>query len=148
MAFRFSLQAVLHLRQSIEHLLELRLLAANQQVARVQQEISLLDDYMRRLQLEASGELVMGTTAAQMKFALEVQEHLQQARQRLELELLRVTRLRDQQQQAFQRARQEREKFEILREHQWQEYRRDQDRREQKLLDELFLARQAYRRRG
>ena len=56
--------------------------------------------------------------------------------------------LRDQQQKIFQLARRERETFESLRDHQLHEYERDARRREQRQLDDLFLLRQSYLKRG
>jgi flagellar export protein FliJ len=77
-----------------------------------------------------------------------MESHLRARRRDLELELTRLTRFRDQQQQLFHQARRERETFSILREHQLREYQRNQSRREQRLLDELFLSRQSFRKRG
>ena len=148
MAFRFPLQSVLRLRQSLEHQQELRLHTANLQVGRVKRQIDQLDRSIRDTQQESSRQLASGTRAAAIRFALEVDSILRGRRRELELELLRVTLHRDQQQQVFQQARRDRETFEILREHKLREYRREQGRREQKSLDELFLSQQAFRRRG
>ena len=148
MAFRFPLQAVLHLRQSIEHQQELRLSAANQQVARVKRLIEQIDRCIQKSQQQSLRELGLGTSAAEIWFALEMESHLEARRRDLELERTRLTRFRDQQQQLFHQARQERETFAILREHQLREYQRDQSHREQRLLDELFLSRQSFRKRG
>jgi flagellar export protein FliJ len=148
MAFRFPLQAVLHLRESIEHQHELRLSAANQQVARVKRLIEQVDRCILESQQQSSRELESGTSAAEIRFTLEMESHLRARRRDLELELTRLTRFRDQQQQLFHQARRERETFSILREHQLREYQRNQSRREQRLLDELFLSRQSFRKRG
>lgn len=145
MAFRFPLQAVLHLRQSIEHQHELGLSAANQQVARVKRLIEQVDRCILESQQQSLRELESGTSAAEIRFALEMESHLSARRRDLELEL---TRFRDQQQQLFHQARRERETFSILREHQLREYQHNQSRREQRLLDELFLFRQSFRKRG
>ena len=148
MAFHFPLQAVFHFRQSVEHQQELRLRAANQQVARVRHVLDQIDDRIRQVQLRAAHELGTGTTSAEVRFALSSEASLRQQRVDTEHELTRWQTLRDQQQKIFQRARREREIFESLRDHQLREYQRDAARREQRQLDDVFLLRQAYLRRG
>jgi flagellar export protein FliJ len=148
MAFQFPLQAVFHLRQSIEHQQELRLRAANQQVAKVRHRLDQIDERIRQIHIREAEHLVSGTTAAEMRFALGSEAALRQLRQDAEAELLRWQNLRDQQQKIFQQARRERETFENLRDQQLREYQRDAARREQKQLDDLFLLRRAYLRRG
>jgi len=148
MPFRFPFQAVFHLRQSIERQEELRLRAANQQVARVRHAVDQIDLSLRQMKVSLSETLAAGTTAAEIRFALSAQTTFSQHRQELLRELSRVEQLRDQQRRIFQKVRQERETFENLRDAQRRAYQRDQDRREQSNLDDLFLLRQAYRRRG
>jgi len=148
MTFDFPLQAVLHLRQSVEHQQELRLRAANQQVARVRHLLDQLDERVRQLKIRQSQELGVGTTSAELRFALLAEASVHQQRQVAERELVRWQNLRDQQQKLFQQARRERETFETLRNHQLREYERIAARREQQQLDDLFLLGQAYRRRG
>jgi flagellar protein FliJ len=148
MAFHFPLEAVFHFRKSVEHQQELRLRAANQQVARVRHLLDQLDDHLRQAQTRQSRELSAGTTAAELRFALEREASLRQQRQDVERELLRLENLRDQQQRIFRQARRERETFESLRDQQRREYERNAARREQRQLDELFLQRQAYTRHG
>jgi flagellar export protein FliJ len=148
MAFHFPLQAVFHFRQSVEHQQELRLRAANQQVAKVRHLVDQVNEQLRQLHLRESQELEAGTTSAELRFALGCETSLRQQLQDSERELLRWQNLRDQQQKIFQQARRERETFESLRDHQLHEYQRDALRREQRQLDDLFLMRQAYLRRG
>jgi len=148
MPFRFPLQAVLHLRESVERQQQLELAAANQQVAGVSRLLEQVDRSIFDCQQESLRMLEFGTSAAALRFALELESGLRAKQTNLQQELARVTLLRDQQQQAFQRCRRERQTLETLRERQWLEYRRDQDRREQKRLDALFLSRQAYLERG
>jgi flagellar export protein FliJ len=148
MAFQFPLQAVFHFRQSVEHQQELRLRAANQQVAKVRHLLDQLDEQLRQVQLRGFLELEAGTTSAEVRFSLGCEASLRQQRPDMERELLRWQNLRDQQQKIFRQARRERETFESLREHQFRGYQRDASRREQRQLDDLFLLRQAYLRRG
>lgn len=148
MAFHFPLQAVFHFRQSVEHQQELRLRTANQQVARIRHLLDQIDERIRQVRIRQSQELGVGTTSAEMRFTLGFEALLHQQRQEAERELLRWQNLRDHQQRIFQQARRERETFESLRNHQLREYQRNAARREQRQLDDLFLLRQAYLRRG
>jgi flagellar export protein FliJ len=146
--FRFPLAVVLHYRQSLEHQQELRLRATNQQVARVRRAIDNLEQRMRDAKLQNTGQLHAGTTAAELRFSLIKESALHQQRQQLLRELVRVENLRDEQQKIFQQARRERETFESLRDSQLREYELEAMRREQRQLDDLFLLRRAYLRRG
>ncbi len=148
MAFHFPLQAVFHFRQSVEHQQELRLRTANQQVARARRIVDQLDARIGQAQFRESQELAAGTTSAEIRFALTAEAALRLQRQDAERDLLRWQTLRDQQQKIFQQARRERETFESLRIHQLRDYQRAAARREQRQLDDLFLLRQAYLKRG
>jgi flagellar export protein FliJ len=148
MPFRFPLQAVFHLRQNLEHQQELRLRAANQLVARVQQLIERCDARLEQACAQQSRDLSGGTTSAELHFALLGQAALTRQRQEAERELTRLEKLRDEQQRIFQQARRQRETLEALRNAQSREYTRESARREQRNLDDLFLLRRDYRRRG
>ena len=148
MPFRFPLQSVFHFRQSVEHQQEMSLRAANQKVAHVRRLLEQLDHCLQQEHLQHQAELCRGTNAASLHFALIRSTSLQETREALERELKRLQNLRDQQQRTFWHARQEREVIETLRERQLGEYKRDTAKRQQRLLDDLFLLRQAYTRRG
>jgi len=148
MAFHFPLEGVLHFRRSVEHQQELLLRAAHQQVARVRHVIEQVEHRIREMQTQEAQQLGAGTTAAELRFALLCESELHRRRQDLLRDLVHAQALREQQQKLFQKAHCERETFESLRDHQLREYARDAARREQRLLDDLFLARQAYVRRG
>lgn len=148
MAFHFPLQAVFHFRQGIEHQQELRLRTANQQVAKVRRMLEQIDEGIRQAQLRQSQTLGAGTTSAELRFGLGCEAALHRQHRDAENELLRWQNLRDQQQKIYQQAHRERETFESLRDHQLREYKLDAARREQRQLDDLFLLRQAYLRRG
>jgi flagellar export protein FliJ len=139
MPFRFPLQALLHLRQSLEHQQELCLRAANQQVARVRHSIEQLDGRIRQTQTLHAQYLGGGTTGAELRFLQTTGGILRAQRQELERELLRFQYARDQQERIFRQARRERETFESLRNDQLRDYEREQARREQRRLDDLFL---------
>ncbi|HTS36812.1 MAG TPA: flagellar FliJ family protein [Candidatus Solibacter sp.] len=148
MPFRFALEAVFHLRKSLEHQQELRLRTANQQVLGARHLIEKLDERLRRMESERSRALHTGTTASELQFEHLCEEEMQGQRREMVAELSRLERLRDQQQKVLQHARRERETFESLRDKQFADYQRDAARREQRQLDDLFLSRQAYLRRG
>ena len=148
MPFHFPLEAVFHLRQSLEHQQELRLRAANQQVSKLRHLVEQVEVQIRQSQLQSFDELHAGTTAAEVQFTQAKQSLLRKTHSDLERELVRLKNLRDQQQRIYQQARRERETFESLRSQQLREYERDQRRREQRRLDDLFLLRQAFQRRG
>jgi len=147
MPFRFPLQAVFHFRQSMEHQQELRLRTANQQVARARRVVEQFDERIRQMQFRQTHELGVGTTSAELRFALAGEAALRLQRQDAERDLVRWQNLCDRQQKIFQQARRERETFESLRNHQLRDYERAAARREQRQLDDLFLLRQSYLKR-
>jgi flagellar export protein FliJ len=141
MPFHFSLQAVLHLYQSLEHQQELRLRAANQQVARVRHMIEQLDTVKQQNRARQSQELQTGTTSAELEFARTLESALMKRRGELEVELVRAQQLRDEQQRNFHVARRRRETLSSLRETQLENYQREAARREQRQADDAFLLR-------
>jgi flagellar export protein FliJ len=148
MAFHFPLQAVLHFRQSLEHQQELRLRAANQQVARVRHVIERMDARRQELHAAQTRELSAGITAAELRFAWQCDAELLRHRRAHELQLVRLQRLRDEQREVFQRARRARETLESVRDQQLDRYQKEATRREQRCLDDLFLMRREYRHGG
>jgi flagellar export protein FliJ len=147
MAFRFPLQAVLHFRQSVEHQQELRLRAANQQVARAQHGVEQIDARRRDLHASRARELDVGVTAAELRFGLQCEAELDRHRRELEVQLVRWQQLREQQREIYQQARRERETLEAVRDEQLRVYRKEAARREQRELDDSFLLRREYQRR-
>jgi len=148
MAFSFSLDAVLRLRQGMEHQQELRLRAAHQQLARVRHGIERIDHSLGEAQRRSCSILASGTTSAELLFALQSEVALLEHREKLGVELTRLAKLRDQQAEIFRRARRERDTIESLRDQQLREYKRHALRCEQRRLDDLFLLRRNYQRRG
>jgi flagellar protein FliJ len=146
MPFRFPLEAVLHFRQSQEHQQELRFRSLNQQVARMRHLIEQIEERIRHSQTRARAEMDKGTTAAEIRFALDGTITLRQLRQDMERERVRLQHLCDQQRKVLQQARRERETYERLREQQLQEYNRSQNRRQQRQFDDMFLLRRSYLR--
>jgi flagellar export protein FliJ len=141
MVFHFPLQAVLHLRESIEHQQELRLSAANQQVARVRHLIEGAEQ--RGLEIEAAQlvELGRGTTAAELRFGTQCSAELLRCRRDLEQQLAAAEHARQKQREIFQQAKRARETLESVRDRQLHLYQKKALRREQRILDNLFLLR-------
>jgi flagellar export protein FliJ len=148
MPFHFPLQAVLHYRESLEHQQELRLRAANQQVARVRRALEQQGARLQDLRASQGQELLAGTTAAEMRFTALCESALKHQQQQLERELQRVQSLRDEQQKLFVQARRQRETLAGLRDSQRRDYDRTTARREQRQLDDAFLLRRSYLQRS
>jgi flagellar export protein FliJ len=148
MPFRFPLQAVLHFRQSLEHQQELRLRAANQQVARVRRVLDQHGARMQELRFRQARELAAGTTAAELRFTALCESSLEHQREELERELQRLQNLRDEQQRLFVETRRQRETLAGLRDRQRSEYERKTARREQRQLDDAFLLHRSYLERS
>jgi flagellar FliJ protein len=148
MAFHFPLQALLHFRKSLEHQQELRLRAANQQVARVRHLIEQMEGRRQQLVAMQARELSSGVTSAELRFGILCETELIQHRMVLEQKLARLEQWREQQREMFQQARRARETLESIRDQQFALYRKEAARREQRALDDLFLFRREYLRRS
>jgi flagellar export protein FliJ len=148
MAFDFPLQAVLHLRESIEHQQEIKLRAANQQVARVRHLIEQLEARSQELYSRRAAGLTTGMTAAELRFELLCEAELSRHRKELDREVVRLEHLRNQQRQIYQKSRQARQTLESLRDRQLALYRKEAARREQRKQDDSFLMRREYLRRS
>ena len=148
MPFNFPLQSILQFRRSLEHQQELRLRAANQQVARSQHLIEQIDLRRLDLQAERSRELGVGVTAAELRFGLQCEAELLRQKRELELQLIRLQQLRDQQREVFQQARRTRETLEAVRDQQLSVYKQEAARRNQRNLDDMFLLRRGYLHRS
>ncbi|HUO13767.1 MAG TPA: flagellar FliJ family protein [Verrucomicrobiae bacterium] len=146
MSFHFSLDAVLRLRQSLEHQQELRLRAANQQIAKLRHLIDLVDHRGEQMRSQAARQMSDGATAAELRFGLLCQAELAKQRNVLAQEYLRVQKIRDEQQRLFEHVRRQREMVETLRERRFRDYQKDLARRKQRDLDEMFLLRSAHER--
>jgi flagellar export protein FliJ len=132
----------------MEHQQELRLRAANQQVARAQHLIEQMDLQTKELLSMEMEELSSGSSAAELQFGLLREAAMLRRRREFEQQLIRAQQLRDQQREIFQQARRAREMLESLRDQQLSLYKKDAARREQRSLDDLFLMRREYLRRS
>ena len=141
MAFLYSLQTLLRLRQSLERQEEQRLFALAALVARLRAEIEQLkqeDIEARRAQIGEMADVILG---ASLHFASVRGTAMDNARRKLELQLEDAERKHLAQLRAYQAARQKREILEGLRERQEAAYELEYARHEQQTADEAFLTR-------
>ena len=145
MAFHFSLNGVLRLRESLEkaEMQQLRAIAAA--VASSRADLDSLDkniETARRWTLDATA--TRGLTGAELHFEVLRESVLQTVRSSLAEKLAALERKRDEQQQRYLQARRQREILSNLYQRQLAAYRLEQSRREQQRIDELFLIRSNY----
>jgi len=148
MAFQFSLDAVLRLRQSLERQQELLLHEANQQMAALQLRIDNLNAQLSQLATQENLQLASPVSAAELQFIQLCRSVLLGQRGGFEKRLAAAQVLRDSRLASFRQARQQREVLETLRQAQAQVYRQNEARQNQRHLDDLILLRRAYLRRG
>jgi flagellar export protein FliJ len=141
MAFRYSLQSLLRVRQSLEHQEEQRLFAIAAVVARLRAEI----DQFRLDNLEARREELRETdgssSGASLQYAAFCGAAFDKVRKKLELQLEEAERKRLSQLRIYQASRQKSEILQGLRERQEAVYELELARHEQQAADEAFLVR-------
>jgi len=148
MTFRFSLQAVLRFRASLEHQQELLLQQAHQNAAAVRRKIETLDHRLAENTALTMRELKAGAHAAQLHFEMLCRASLLEYRHKLETELIECEKLCQRRSLDYRLARQQREVLDRLRNQRLEVYRLEEARRQQQRLDELFLWRREFLRRG
>ncbi len=142
MAFRFTLQPVLRLRQGLEERERQRLLLVNSLLAERRRE---LDD-LKQARILAASSLAEAMQAGMVgsEFHFQTTSIVTQGR-REEIAMRQVAELERQcleQQAAYREAQKQRKILENLRDRQLASWRLDQARREQQRLDDLFMLRQ------
>jgi flagellar export protein FliJ len=141
MAFRFTLKAVLRVRESLEKAELQRLQAIASQVAGTRAEIESLDAGMETVRRQAREAVAVGVSGAELQFDALRETAYQGRRAALLKKLEELEQLRRAQQQRYTQARQQREILSNLRQRQLAAYQFEQLRREQQQADELFLIR-------
>ncbi len=141
MAFRFTLDAVLRFRESVEHSEESTLLRIVQRIVAAEHELGQVETEQARIRESRERDLALklpGVHLADIALReLELKTAADGLRSQLcHLELQRVNQLA-----VYQTARQDRQVLTELREQQRHRHQFVQKRQEQKTLDELFLAR-------
>ena len=148
MAFHFSLDAVLRLRQSLERQQEQLLREANQQVAAIQLKIENLDEQLSQQASRENSQLASTVSGAELQFMRLCRSIILGQRSGLERRLASAQAVRDGRMASFRQARQQREVMETLRQAQAQVYGQYQARKNQRQLDDLLLLRRSYLRRS
>jgi len=146
MAFRFSLETVLRLRETLEHTESLILERRYSELARAQGMLWEAEQNIIYSRETKNEELARGMTAIQLQLAIEEESRLQQQRDTLLRKLQEAQNLLREQLAAYRKARQKRDVLEELRKRNFESYRREQEKREQRERDETFLLRRKSRR--
>jgi len=141
MAFRYPLQAILRLRQSLARQEEQKLFAIAAIVARLRGEIEWIDESRLETRRNALTRLLQSGLGAELQFANVCDEAYARRQSQLQREIQAAEKKRVEQLRVYQLARQKRETFEGLRERQEAAYKLDAARREQQRADEMFLIR-------
>jgi flagellar export protein FliJ len=147
MAFRFPLEALLRVRQGLERQRELLLQEANLKVAMLRQQIADTNCEMENIQARQQPHFQSGLRAAELQFDVLCRAVLMERRGELEKQQARAEVLQ-RSRNDFQQARRQREIIDSLRRHQLEIYRQHEVRQDQRRVDDLFLLRRAYLKRG
>ena len=142
------METFLRFRESLERREEVLLQAANHRVAAARSEIENLEQYLEYRRTVRSGELSRGAFASELQFEILGDDALRKRNQVLNEELSQLQKICDQYLEIFRRARADREAVESIRDRQLSAYHEEQRRREQRQLDDLFLMRREFLRRG
>jgi len=141
MAFRFSLAAVLKLRESLEKQEYSNLLKVRKEIADIEDAIQASMDHELSAEETRKTELGRGMPASHLQDSYEKAHPLQQHREILKVTLKETEKKRDEQLKRYRVARQGREMLEKIRERQYSEYLQEKNKQEQAMVDDLFLAR-------
>ena len=141
MSFRYSLQAILRLRQSLERQEEQRLFIAVGVVARLRNDLELLEEQRFEEKRRAFDEMASGSSGAILQFIAICDEAYAGKKRSLELQLEQAEKKRLEQLEKYKKVRQDREILEGLRDRQEEAYNLEFARREQQAADEAFLTR-------
>lgn len=146
MPFRFSLSAVLRLRENLERREYLALQALHAQTAEVRSDIKALEQALAQARNQRSSKLREGMSAAHLQLELTGETRIEHKRQALHNKLVELQSQVKKQIGTYQQARQKRETLEALRRQQFEKYVREETTREQQAGDELFLLRRLQRK--
>ena len=139
MSFRFALDPLLRLRQSIERQRTLALQAANLQVSRAQETLAQLDRFLSDSDQSDRAGLAAGRTAAELQFASVLRENMQHFREELQSDVRKLEIERQKALDEYHKAYREREVLETIRARQRRVYQQEQLRRQQQELDGAYL---------
>jgi flagellar export protein FliJ len=141
MPFRFKLDAVLRFREGVERTEEAALHRIVQEIAEVEHQLQQIDIRQVHLREQREHDLVQKLRAVHLMEIVEQEEMLNKTVDELRLRLQQLHTQRIEQLAVYQAAHQDRQVLSELREQQQRAYALDQNRQEQKMLDDIFLAR-------
>jgi flagellar export protein FliJ len=142
MAFRFSLEAVLRYRRSLEDGEKMRLQTLLVRRTALQAELQRARDAYLQLQTTLNQELQRAPVAAiEIQFSMACRRGMEGRELLLQSQLQQLQTEISQQTARYRQEQRKREVLESLREAQLGDYRLNQQRRQQAVLDELYLLR-------
>lgn len=141
MAFRFSLQTVLRLRQIAEQREERAMEEILRKVAQQRQHLSDLAELKERLVGQCETMLRLKTSAAEMALLQGQIQALKNKQITEENQLAQLEEQRQAQMKVYEAAHRERELLSRMREQQVDEFKRVQARKEQMQMDDVFSSR-------
>lgn len=141
MPFRFRLDAVLRFRESVELTEEAVLHGIVREIAEAQLELEQVDLRQSQLRQQREHDLAQKLPAVHLLEIAERERELSQVAERLREHLQQLDSQRVKQLAIYQSAHQDRQVLSELREQQLRADGLDQRRQEQKMLDDMFLAR-------
>lgn len=141
MTFRFKLDAVLRFRLSVEHSEEAALYRIVQEIAEADLQLQQVNVKQDHLRAQREEDLTRKLPAVHLLEIAERELDLKNTADSLRSRLRQLETQRLKQMAIYQAAHQDREILSELREQQRQAHQWEQKRQEQKMLDDLFLAR-------
>lgn len=142
MAFQFTLNGLLRLRESLEKAELQRLQSIAGAAALTRAEIESLEKFMEAERRRTSDTVVTsGLTGAELHLEIVKQSGWKELHSQLLKKLFDLEQKRKEQQARYVQARMQREIVSNLFKRQFAEYELDRSRREQQRIDELFLIR-------
>jgi flagellar export protein FliJ len=141
MAFRFKLDAVLRFRESVERTEEAVLHRIVREIAEAQLELERINLNQAHLREQRERDLAQTLPAVHLLEIAEQEEQLNQIADGIRTKLQQLDIQRVKQMAIYQSAHQDRQVLSELREQQQRSYGVEQRRQEQKMLDDMFLAR-------
>ncbi|HTZ95470.1 MAG TPA: flagellar FliJ family protein [Terriglobales bacterium] len=147
MAFNFSLEVLLRVRQGFEHQQELLLREATCRLSSLEQQVNDVNARLADFSRRELQDLSSGVSAAELQFDLLCREALLNRRHALEIDVAKARATRDLRAAGFRQARQQREIIESLRQRQLELYRQFEARQSQRAADDMFLLRRTLSKR-
>jgi flagellar export protein FliJ len=141
MAFRFSLDAVLRFRESLEHSEEAALLRIVHEITEAEQELGQINAEQIHIREQRERDLALKLPASHLRDIAIRELELKTAADKLGVRLRQLETQRLAQLAVYQTARQERQVLSELREQHHRTYQLEQKRKDQRTLDALFLTR-------